>query len=312
MTASIQRVRVRVEGVVQGVGFRPYVHRLAAELGLAGFVRNDSRGAVIEVEGRPDAIEALVARLPAEAPPAAVIEGVEREVVPTRGDRRFGIVESARAGAPDARVSPDIAICEACLRELFDPADRRYRYPFINCTDCGPRFTIVRAIPYDRPNTTMAGFTMCAACAAEDADPANRRFHAQPNACPACGPQLQLVRGPGPLSRADAVRGPGPLTYVVSLLREGGTVAVKGIGGYHRVPGRRRSGGGAAAVAQAPRGEAVRADGGRRRGSARAGRAGAGGDGAPRGARPADSCSPAAATTRAWRRRSRRARPSSA
>ena len=186
---------MRVEGVVQGVGFRPYVHRLAVELGLDGFVRNDSRGAVIEVEGPPDAIDALLARLPAEAPPAAVIESVALEPVPPRGKKGFGIVASAPSGTPDAQVSPDIATCEACLRELFDPDDRRHRYPFINCTDCGPRFTIVRGVPYDRPLTTMAGFTMCAACAAEYADPSDRRFHAQPNACPACGPSLRLARG---------------------------------------------------------------------------------------------------------------------
>jgi hydrogenase maturation protein HypF len=209
-------VRVRVEGVVQGVGFRPYVHRLAVELGLDGFVRNDARGAVIEAEGPPDAIEALLARLPAEAPPAAVIEGVEQEAVPARGEKGFGIVQSARAGTPDAQISPDIATCDACLRELFDPANRRHRYPFINCTDCGPRFTIVRGVPYDRPLTTMAGFTMCPACAAEYADPADRRFHAQPNACPACGPRLSHAVGD-----------------VVALLRGGGIVAVKGIGGFH-------------------------------------------------------------------------------
>jgi hydrogenase maturation protein HypF len=207
---------VRVEGVVQGVGFRPYVHRLAVELGLDGFVRNDARGAVIEAEGPPDAVEALLARLPAEAPPAAVIEAVEHEAVPPRGEKGFGIVESARAGTPDAQVSPDIATCDACLRELFDPADRRHRYPFINCTDCGPRFTIVRGVPYDRPLTTMAGFTMCPACAAEYADPADRRFHAQPNACPECGPRLSHA-----------------LDEIAALLREGGIVAVKGIGGYH-------------------------------------------------------------------------------
>ena len=228
MTAAIQRVRVRVEGVVQGVGFRPYVHRLAVELGLDGFVRNDERGAVIEVEGPPDAIDALLARLAAEAPPAAVIEGLEREVVPPRGERGFTIAGSARAGNPDAQISPDIATCEACLRELFDPADRRYRYPFINCTDCGPRFTIVRGVPYDRPFTTMAGFTMCAACAAEYADPANRRFHAQPNACPACGPTLRVR----PLE-STALKGSDPLSVVGSGLRDGAIVAVKGIGGYH-------------------------------------------------------------------------------
>jgi hydrogenase maturation protein HypF len=216
MTVAIQRVRVRVGGVVQGVGFRPYVHRLAAELELDGFVRNDARGAVIEAEGPPEAIETLLARLPAEAPAAAVIEHVEREAVPPRGERGFGIVESVRAGTPDAQVSPDLATCEACLRELRDPADRRHRYPFINCTDCGPRFTIIRGVPYDRPLTTMAGFAMCEACAAEYADPANRRYHAQPNACPACGPRLSHALG-----------------EIVALLRDGGIVAVKGIGGYH-------------------------------------------------------------------------------
>jgi hydrogenase maturation protein HypF len=236
MTAAIQRVRVRVEGVVQGVGFRPYVHRLAVELGLDGFVRNDARGAVIEVEGLQDAIDALLARLPAEAPPAAVIEAVEHEPVPARGEKGFGIVHSERSGTPDAQVSPDIATCEACLRELFDRADRRHRYPFINCTDCGPRFTIVRGVPYDRPLTTMAGFTMCPACAAEYSDPANRRFHAQPNACPACGPNLHVgVRGSDPLSAIlhVGVRGSDPLSVAVAALGEGGIVAVKGIGGFH-------------------------------------------------------------------------------
>ncbi len=232
--ANSRRVRVRVEGVVQGVGFRPYVHRLAVELGLDGFVRNDSRGAVIELEGAPDAIDALLARLPAEAPPAAVIEGVEHEAVPPRGEKGFGIVHSARSGTPDAQVSPDIATCDACLRELFDPADRRHRYPFINCTDCGPRFTIVRGVPYDRPLTTMAGFTMCDACAAEYADPSNRRFHAQPNACPTCGPTLRVR----PLCAATerictTTEGSDPLSGVGAALRDGAIVAVKGIGGYH-------------------------------------------------------------------------------
>jgi hydrogenase maturation protein HypF len=218
MTASIQRVRVRVEGVVQGVGFRPFVHRLAGELGLAGFVRNDVRGAVIEAEGEPAAIEALLGRLGSEAPPLARVEVVATEVVPARGEPGFAIAESTAAGAPDAQVSPDTATCAACLRELFDPADRRYRYPFINCTDCGPRFTIVRGVPYDRPLTTMAGFTMCDDCQAEYDDPSNRRFHAQPNACPVCGPHL---RGSDPFNRA------------VAVLQSGGIAAVKGIGGFH-------------------------------------------------------------------------------
>jgi hydrogenase maturation protein HypF len=214
--AGFRRVRVRVEGVVQGVGFRPYVHRLAAELGVAGFVRNDERGVVIEAEGAPDAVEALLARLPAEAPPMAVVDRVTREDIPPRGEGGFAIEPSERGVSADALVSPDAATCEACLRELFDPGDRRHRYPFINCTDCGPRFTIVRGVPYDRPLTTMAGFEMCARCAAEYHDPADRRFHAQPNACPACGPRLDH-----------------PLDEVVAALAGGAIVAVKGIGGFH-------------------------------------------------------------------------------
>ena len=205
MTAAIQRVRIRVEGVVQGVGFRPYVHRLATELGLDGFVRNDERGVVIEVEGDGAAVAALLARLPAEAPPLASVERVVTEAVPAGGARGF-VIAASSAGAPDALVSPDVAVCADCLRELFDPADRRYRYPFINCTNCGPRFTIVRGVPYDRPNTTMAGFTMCAACEAEYHDPTDRRFHAQPNACPACGPNLNATS-----TGSDPARGQTPL-----------------------------------------------------------------------------------------------------
>ncbi|HET8757424.1 MAG TPA: acylphosphatase, partial [Solirubrobacteraceae bacterium] len=216
MTAAIQRVRVRVEGVVQGVGFRPFVHRLAGELGVAGFVRNDERGALIEAEGAPQAIEALLGRLVAEAPPLAEVQLAGTEVVPARAERAFAIVASTSAGSPDASITPDAATCEACLRELFDPGDRRYRYPFINCTDCGPRFTIVRGVPYDRPLTTMAGFPMCADCRHEYEDPLDRRFHAEPIACPVCGPQLSM-----------------PLEEAVAVLSGGGVLAVKGLGGYH-------------------------------------------------------------------------------
>jgi hydrogenase maturation protein HypF len=216
MNVTLRRVRVRVEGVVQGVGFRPYVHRLATELGVTGYVRNDERGVVIEAEGTPEAVEALLARLPAEAPPMAVIDAVVPEVLPPRGEAGFAIISSARGATADALVSPDAATCEACLRELLDPGDRRHRYPFINCTDCGPRFTIVRGVPYDRPLTTMAGFAMCGRCAAEYHDPADRRFHAQPNACPDCGPRLDHE-----------------LDEVVDALAGGAIVAVKGIGGFH-------------------------------------------------------------------------------
>jgi hydrogenase maturation protein HypF len=226
MTTSIQRVRIRVAGVVQGVGFRPYVHRLATDLGLDGFVRNDEHGVVIEVEGEADAVAALLARLPAEAPPLATVEVVGQEAVPPLGERGFAIAGSTGAGAPDALVSPDSATCADCLHELFDPADRRHRYPFINCTNCGPRFTIVRGVPYDRPLTTMAGFEMCDRCAAEYHDPADRRFHAQPNACPDCGPTLRIQGGSDPIMRA-------PLRSATEALRHGAIVAVKGIGGFH-------------------------------------------------------------------------------
>jgi hydrogenase maturation protein HypF len=230
MTAT--RVRVRVEGVVQGVGFRPYVHRLAASLGLGGFVLNDERGVVIEAEGPREAVEALLVRLPAEAPPLAVVERVRGEPVPVRGEPGFAIVASDAAGAPDAQVSPDTAVCSDCLAELVDPADRRFRYPFINCTNCGPRFTIVRGVPYDRPLTTMAGFEMCAACAAEYHDPADRRFHAQPNACPECGPRVRLV----PAAADDVVAltaAPDAVARAATALRGGAILAVKGVGGFH-------------------------------------------------------------------------------
>ena len=191
-----RRARARIEGTVQGVGFRPYVFTLSADLGLAGFVRNDERGVVVEVEGDAPAVEGFLRRLPAEAPPLATVEAMRLEELAPTGESGFAIASSTSGGSPDAPVSPDTATCEDCLAELFDPADRRHRYPFVNCTNCGPRWTIVRSVPYDRPRTTMAGFAMCAACRAEYEDPRDRRFHAQPNACPACGPQLvQLTTG---------------------------------------------------------------------------------------------------------------------
>ena len=181
------RVRARVTGVVQGVGFRPFVHGLATDLGLTGFVFNDARGVTVEVEGSE--VDTFLARL-RDPPPLAAIESLVCEPIPETGEAGFAIRPSPRGGAPDAPISPDAATCDACLAELFDPSDRRYRYPFINCTDCGPRFTIVTGVPYDRPWTTMKGFVMCETCQAEYDDPRDRRFHAQPNACPACGPQV--------------------------------------------------------------------------------------------------------------------------
>ncbi len=224
MTIVGRRARVRVTGTVQGVGFRPYVYRLAGELSLGGFVLNDAHGVVIEIEGSATVVDRFLKRLPREAPPLAVLEQVvveERD--PSGEERAFVIVASVAGDVPDAPVTPDSATCEDCLRELFDPADRRFRYPFINCTNCGPRFTIVRGVPYDRPLTTMAGFAMCPECRAEYEDPADRRFHAQPNACPVCGPSVRLI--------GDSAG--EPLKTTATALAAGAIVAIKGIGGYH-------------------------------------------------------------------------------
>ena len=230
MSATRARASVQVQGVVQGVGFRPYVHRLAAELGLDGFVLNDEHGVVIEVEAGTEVVERFLERLPREAPPLARLEQVVTSSVPATGQPGFEIRSSRRGGEPDARVAPDAATCADCLAELFDPADRRFRYPFVNCTNCGPRFTIVRGVPYDRPNTTMAGFEMCAACAAEYRDPANRRFHAQPNACPKCGPRAELRFAGG---QAAAGEDADQVAAAAEALLRGAIVAVKGVGGFH-------------------------------------------------------------------------------
>jgi hydrogenase maturation protein HypF len=227
----MSRVRARVEGTVQGVGFRPYVYRLAEELGLAGYVLNDSRGVMVEVEAPGDAVERFLARLPAEAPPLASVERVTAEPLDELGERGFSIRDSPPGGEPRAAVTADSATCPDCLAELFDPVDRRYRYPFTNCTNCGPRFTIVRDVPYDRANTTMAGFVMCSACRAEYDDPSDRRFHAQPNACPHCGPRLRLVYADGGTG-ADA-RSADPIEAAARALAGGAIVAIKGLGGFH-------------------------------------------------------------------------------
>jgi hydrogenase maturation protein HypF len=216
-----------VEGVVQGVGFRPFAHRLAHEQGLSGWVHNDARGVVLEVEGAAAEVERFLERLGAEAPPLAVVERVSAEPMHPTGEDGFRIMPSERAGQTAALVSCDVAPCSDCLAELFDPADRRYRYPFINCTNCGPRFTIVGGVPYDRALTTMAAFEMCAECHAEYTDPASRRFHAQPNACPACGPTARLIDRTGrSLAAYD------PIGEAAAALRAGQIVAVKGLGGY--------------------------------------------------------------------------------
>ena len=224
-----RRVRARVDGTVQGVGYRPFVYRLAQELGVAGWVLNDERGVLVEAEGDPAVLQAFVARLSADAPPLAEVSAVESEEIDATGEDSFEIVSSVRGGAPTAPITPDSATCDECLAELADPGDRRYRYPFLNCTNCGPRFTIVTGIPYDRPQTTMAGFAMCAACEAEYENPLDRRFHAQPIACPVCGPQARLLERDGkPVEGVqDALR-----TAADDLLA-GKILAVKGLGGYH-------------------------------------------------------------------------------
>jgi hydrogenase maturation protein HypF len=228
-------VRVRVEGLVQGVGFRPYIYGLATALRLGGFVGNDTRGVVVEAEGEPAAVEEFLARLPAEAPPLALIERIDTDALPASGERSFAIVDSDTGGRRAVAVSPDVAACRACLAEMADPMDRRHRYPFINCTNCGPRYTIIRDVPYDRPATTMAGFAMCADCAREYHDPADRRFHAQPVCCPACGPHLTLICADGTVLAGGA--GPDahdePIMATARLLHDGAVVAIKGIGGYH-------------------------------------------------------------------------------
>ena len=184
------RRKIRVTGVVQGVGFRPFVLRLATELDLAGHVGNDSEGVFMEVEGFASNVNTFEHRVIEEAPPLARIYRIEATEIEPVGDEVFTIETSRITGRARTFVSPDIAVCDDCLEELFDPDDRRYRYPFINCTNCGPRFTITISLPYDRPNTTMAGFSMCAECAREYSDERDRRFHAQPIACATCGPRV--------------------------------------------------------------------------------------------------------------------------
>ncbi|QFQ95001.1 carbamoyltransferase HypF [Streptomyces phaeolivaceus] len=225
------RRRVTVRGVVQGVGFRPYLYGLATELALAGHVSNTPEGVVVEIEGSATAVAGFCDRIAAQAPPLARVDSVDHRELPPAGGTAFTILASRSGGPARTLVSPDSATCADCLAELSDPADRRYRHPFVNCTHCGPRFTIVTGVPYDRAHTTMAGFAMCADCSREYADPADRRFHAQPVACPACGPRLRLVVGQG--SGFEGAGGTDPVAEARALLARGAIVAVKGLGGYH-------------------------------------------------------------------------------
>ena len=226
----VRRRRYTVTGVVQGVGFRPFVHRVAVELGLSGYVGNDSAAVFIEAQGTAAALEELGHRLVSEAPPLAMVSAVScSEVARVRlDDTGFRIVTSRTVSAATTPIPPDIAVCDDCLADLFDPADRRYRHPFVTCTNCGPRFTIIRALPYDRPATTMADFAMCEECSSEYHDPTNRRFHAQPIACPDCGPSIWFAGDGGRVTGVDAA-----LEAAQTALADGKLVAVKGIGGYH-------------------------------------------------------------------------------
>ncbi len=221
------RIGLQVRGRVQGVGFRPTVYRHAVACGVGGFVLNGPEGVRIEAEGERPAVEEFLRRIREEPPPAARIDSFEWRPAVPEGETEFRIRRTAAAGEVTTRIPPDLAVCSDCVRELFDPEDRRYRYPFINCTNCGPRFTIIRDLPYDRPRTSMASFPMCGRCAAEYEDPRNRRFDAQPNACPVCGPALEFVSADGSRRRDD------PIRRGQDLVRQGGIVGLLGLGGFH-------------------------------------------------------------------------------
>ena len=228
MSGERRRNIAQVRGVVQGVGFRPFVYNLARALGLTGWVSNSAAGVELAVQGGPSAMEEFFARLESQAPPLAAIHQVERqEQTPEPGESEF-VIRASSGGARRTLISPDVAVCEACLAEMRDPNDRRHGYPFINCTHCGPRYTIIQDLPYDRPATTMASFTMCPECAAEYADPGDRRFHAQPNACPVCGPRLWLADAQGRELAVD-----DPVAAAVEALADGRVLAIKGLGGFH-------------------------------------------------------------------------------
>jgi hydrogenase maturation protein HypF len=251
--SNSERLRVEIQGAVQGVGFRPFVYRLATELGLTGWVINDTSGVFIEVEGPKEVLEQFLQRLPAESPPLSIVQSIESAWLAPAGYKRFEIRHSDDRGAKTVFVLPDVATCPDCLSETLDPADRRHRYPFTNCTNCGPRFTIIEALPYDRPNTSMRRFILCPACRREYEDPLDRRFHAQPNACPVCGPRLALhdcglrivdivpAGHCGLNSQSEIGNSQSALLAAASALRAGRIVAVKGLGGFHLMVDARNS-----------------------------------------------------------------------
>ncbi|HYL79184.1 MAG TPA: carbamoyltransferase HypF, partial [Candidatus Acidoferrum sp.] len=228
---ELLRLRLTLRGAVQGVGFRPFVYRLANELRLPGWVTNSAQGVVIEVEGAKESLDVFLLRIERDRPPRASIQSLEASYLDPTGFTAFAIRESDGSGPASAVVLPDIATCPDCLREVFDPANRRYLYPFTNCTNCGPRFTIIQALPYDRPNTSMCGFAMCHDCRREYTDPTDRRFHAQPTACPVCGPQVALWSQSGSVLAAQHEA----VLQAADVIRWGKILALKGLGGFHLI-----------------------------------------------------------------------------
>src|SRR5918997_6644840 len=229
-TPTRERREISVRGIVQGVGFRPFVYALARRRGLAGLVRNDAEGVHIEAEGPTEELDLFLREIREEAPPLAVVEAVSWRPLVLREEGAFRIEESREGLRRRALISPDVATCSECLAEVFDPSDRRHRYPFTNCTNCGPRFTITRSVPYDRAMTTMSRFEMCPECQREYHDPTDRRFHAQPNACPLCGPRTKLLDRFGHELRGKPE---DPILRAARMLRGRAVVAIKGLGGYH-------------------------------------------------------------------------------
>ncbi|MEO8034991.1 MAG: acylphosphatase, partial [Acidobacteriota bacterium] len=219
---------IEVHGTVQGVGYRPWVFQLAKRIGIRGVVWNDSRGVSIEAFGATDALDRFLAALRSDSPPAARVRFVTSETIPFVAHTAFVISESVATTERRVSIPADLATCDDCLEELLDPGDRRYRYPFTNCTNCGPRYSIVNDAPYDRARTSMAVFHMCDRCRAEYESPDDRRFHAQPNACPECGPRLMAMR-----SSAEEIVTPDPVHFAARTIRAGMTVAIKGLGGFH-------------------------------------------------------------------------------
>jgi hydrogenase maturation protein HypF len=228
MTNNCVSKQMKVNGIVQGVGFRPFVFQLAQKYGLRGEVANTSSGVSIHVEGLAEHVTSFETDLATEAPPLAYVVDISSQTQTVKHYADFAIVKSQGESEMSTLISPDVSVCDDCLAELLDPGDRRYRYPFINCTNCGPRYTIIDDIPYDRPKTSMRHFNMCGPCQAEYDDPANRRFHAQPNACDDCGPHVGLFD-----NRKNEIGKQDPIVKAIELLKQGNILAIKGLGGYH-------------------------------------------------------------------------------